>query len=76
MRAERDILAESDNSWVVKMYYSFQDVQSLYLVMEFLPGGDLMTLLIRKDTFTEQQTQFYVAESVLAINFIHEVGSC
>merc|ERR1719431_1224789 len=41
--------------------------------MEFLPGGDLMTLLIRKDTFTEQQAQFYVAESVLAINFIHRL---
>ena len=35
VRAERDILAESDNSWVVKMYYSFQDLQSLYLVSSF-----------------------------------------
>lgn len=33
-----------------------------------------MTLLIRKDTFTEAQTQFYVAESVLAIDFIHSLG--
>lgn len=74
VRAERDILAESDNSWVVKMYYSFQDTTCLYLVMEFLPGGDLMTLLIRKDTFTEAQTQFYMAESILAINFIHQLG--
>jgi len=74
VRAERDILAESDNSWVVKMYYSFQDLVCLYLVMEFLPGGDLMTLLIRKDTFTEPQTQFYIAESILAINFIHNLG--
>lgn len=39
VRAERDILAESDNPWVVKMYYSFQDTTCLYLVMEFLPGG-------------------------------------
>jgi len=39
VRAERDILAESDNPWVVKMYYSFQDQTCLYLVMEFLPGG-------------------------------------
>jgi len=33
-----------------------------------------MTLLIRKDTFTEAQTQFYMAESILAINFIHTLG--
>ena len=39
MRAERDVLAEADNPWVVKMYYSFQDVVNLYLIMEFLPGG-------------------------------------
>lgn len=37
-------------------------------------SGDLMTLLIRKDTFTETETQFYVAESVLAIDFIHSLG--
>lgn len=39
-RAERDILVEADNFWVVKMYYSFQDTVSLYLIMEFLPGGE------------------------------------
>ena len=39
VRAERDILVEADHQWVVKMYYSFQDVDMLYLVMEFLPGG-------------------------------------
>ena len=38
-KAERDILVEADNPWVVKMYYSFQDNTNLYLIMEFLPGG-------------------------------------
>ena len=44
VRAERDVLAESNSPWVVQLYYSFQDTQYLYLVMEFLPGGDLMTM--------------------------------
>lgn len=74
VRAERDILAEADHQWVVKMYYSFQDSGSLYLIMEFLPGGDMMTLLMKKDTLTEEQTQFYVAETVLAIESIHRLG--
>ena len=39
VRAERDILVEADHTWVVQMYYSFQDNISLYLIMEFLPGG-------------------------------------
>ncbi|CAK8679342.1 unnamed protein product [Clavelina lepadiformis] len=74
VRAERDILVEAENPWVVKMFYSFQDVYNLYLIMEFLPGGDMMTLLMNKDTLTEEQTQFYMAESILAINSIHELG--
>ena len=74
VRAERDILAEADHQWVVKMFYSFQDTRNLYLVMEFLPGGDMMTLLIKKDTFSDEMTQFYVAETALAIDYIHKLG--
>ncbi|KAH8860104.1 Serine/threonine-protein kinase 38-like [Schistosoma japonicum] len=74
VRAERDILVKADNPWVVKMFYSFQDSVNLYLVMEFLPGGDMMTLLMKRDTLTESQTQFYIAETVLAIDSIHKMG--
>ncbi|KAG9510469.1 Serine/threonine-protein kinase tricorner [Fragariocoptes setiger] len=74
VRAERDILVEADHQWVVKMYYSFQDAVNLYLIMEFLPGGDMMTLLMKKDTLSEECTQFYVAETALAIDCIHALG--
>lgn len=68
------MLAESDSPWVVQLYYSFQDPQYLYLIMEFLPGGDLMTMLIKYDTFSEDVTRFYIAECVLAIEDIHKMG--
>jgi len=74
VRAERDILVEADNPWLVMMYYSFQDSKNLYLIMEFLPGGDLMTLLMKKDTLTNEQTRFYMAECALAIDSIHKMG--
>jgi len=74
VRAERDILVEADHTWVVKMYYSFQDPINLYLIMEFLPGGDMMTLLMKKDTLSEEITSFYIAETALAIDSIHKVG--
>ncbi|KAG0037919.1 Serine/threonine-protein kinase [Podila clonocystis] len=74
VKAERDVLAESDSPWVVQLYYSFQDPQYLYLIMEFLPGGDLMTMLIKYDTFSEDVTRFYIAECVLAIEDIHKMG--
>ncbi|OCF75660.1 AGC/NDR/NDR protein kinase [Kwoniella mangroviensis CBS 8886] len=74
VRAERDVLAESNSPWVVQLYYSFQDTQYLYLVMEFLPGGDLMTMLIKYDTFSEDVTKFYMAECILAIEAVHNLG--
>ncbi|KIM90826.1 hypothetical protein PILCRDRAFT_94517 [Piloderma croceum F 1598] len=74
VRAERDVLAESDSAWVVQLFYSFQDPQYLYLIMEFLPGGDLMTMLIKYDTFSEDVTRFYIAECVLAIEAVHKLG--
>ncbi|KAH9447557.1 hypothetical protein Pst134EA_020783 [Puccinia striiformis f. sp. tritici] len=51
VRAERDVLAESDSPWAVELYYSFQHSQYLCLLMEFLPGGDLMTMLIKYNRY-------------------------
>ena len=42
VKAERDILAEADNEWVVKLYYSFQDKDNLYFVMDYIPGKQNM----------------------------------
>ena len=66
------MLAEVACHCIVKLYYSFQDAEYLYLVMEYLPGGDMMTLLMREDTLTENVARFYVAQSVLAIESIHK----
>ena len=74
VKAERDVLANSDSPWVVSLFYSFQDSQYLYLIMEYLPGGDLMTMLIRWQIFTEDITRFYMAECVLALEAIHKLG--
>lgn len=71
VKAERNVLAEVDSPCIVKLYYSFQDDDYLYLVMEYLPGGDMMTLLMRKDTLSEREARFYVGQAVLAIESIH-----
>lgn len=74
VRAERDILAESDSPWVVKLYTTFQDNVKLYMLMEFLPGGDLMTMLIKYEIFSIPITRFYIAEIILAIEAVHKHG--
>jgi len=72
VRAERNLLAEVGSHCIVKLYYSFQDAEYLYLIMEYLPGGDMMNFLIRKDTLNEDVARFYIAETVLAIESIHK----
>ncbi|KAI4377062.1 hypothetical protein MLD38_014752 [Melastoma candidum] len=72
VRAERNLLAEVASHYIVKLYYSFQDAEYLYLIMEYLPGGDMMTLLMREETLTETVARFYIAQSILAIESIHK----
>eukprot|EP01107_Rhizomastix_libera_P007620 TRINITY_DN22643_c0_g1_i2.p1 TRINITY_DN22643_c0_g1~~TRINITY_DN22643_c0_g1_i2.p1 ORF type:complete len:486 (-),score=108.46 TRINITY_DN22643_c0_g1_i2:64-1521(-) len=79
VRSERDALAAANavyknNPWIVKLHYSFQDAANLFLAMEFVPGGDLMTHLIRLNQFSNDMTRFYIAESALAIESIHRLG--
>jgi serine/threonine kinase 38 len=74
IRTEKDALASLDTPYVVKLHFSFQDTQNLYLVMEFLQGGDLMTILMKYDILTEEQTRFYIAETALAVHSVHKLN--
>lgn len=71
VRAEKDALSLAKDNWVIGLHYTFQDDIFLYMVMDYLPGGDLMTHLMRKDTFNENETRFYIAELVEAVDYIH-----
>jgi serine/threonine protein kinase len=74
IRAERDFLVASESSqWVVPLIASFQDTSNLYLVMDYMVGGDFLGLLIRKDTLREDWAQFYVAEMILCIEEAHRL---
>ena len=72
-RNEQQFLSKVKSEWTVELKASFQEDDFLYLVMEFLPGGDLMNLLIKKDIFTEEEARFYTAELILAIESIHKL---
>lgn len=74
VRAERDLMAEAQSEWVVQLHYSFQDANFLYLVMEYIPGGDMMTLLMRREILPEEEARFYAAETVLAVEEVHRMG--
>ncbi|CAI5688425.1 unnamed protein product [Oreochromis niloticus] len=72
---ERRILALNSSPWIPQLLYAFQDKDHVYLAMEYLPGGDLMSLLNRyEDQFDESMARFYLAELVEAIHAVHQLG--
>ncbi len=74
LRAERDFLVASENSrWVVPLIASFQDSTNLYLVMEYMVGGDFLGLLFRKDTLREKHARWYIAEMILCVEEAHRL---
>ncbi|XP_045631427.1 serine/threonine-protein kinase MRCK gamma isoform X1 [Ursus americanus] len=74
-REERDVLVKGDSRWVTALHYAFQDDEYLYLVMDYYAGGDLLTLLSRfEDRLPPELAQFYLAEMVLAIHSLHQLG--
>jgi serine/threonine kinase 38 len=76
VNAEREALSAADagNRWLTALYFSFYDEHYLYMVMSYMPGGDLMSLLIREDTFPEEVTLFFMAEAAQAISSVHALG--
>lgn len=71
---ERDILTTTRSDWLVKLLYAFQDPESLYLAMEFVPGGDFRTLLINTRILKSGHARFYISEMFCAVNALHELG--
>lgn len=71
-RTEREVLERViDCPFLVTMYYSFQTAEKLYLIMEFVQGGELFSHLYKSEHFTEDQTRFYIAEIIVALEQLH-----
>uniref|UniRef100_A0A8C0BTB2 non-specific serine/threonine protein kinase n=1 Tax=Buteo japonicus TaxID=224669 RepID=A0A8C0BTB2_9AVES len=66
-------MAFANSPWVVQLFCAFQDDKYLYMVMEYMPGGDLVNLMSNYDV-PEKWAKFYTAEVVLALDAIHSMG--
>merc|ERR1719197_782979 len=71
---ERNIMAASQCPYVVKLFYAFQSETHLYLVMEYLIGGDCASLLENVGYFDEPMARTYIAETIMAIAYLHSLG--
>ncbi|KAI9831538.1 MAG: hypothetical protein M1826_003428 [Phylliscum demangeonii] len=71
---ERDILTAAKSDWLVKLFYAFQDEQSIYLAMEYVPGGDFRTLLNNTGVLHNRFARFYIAEMFSCVDALHQLG--
>ncbi|KAH7358496.1 serine/threonine-protein kinase sid2 [Plectosphaerella cucumerina] len=71
---ERDILTTAKSDWLVRLLYSFQDDKSIYLAMEYVPGGDFRTLLNNTGVLSNRHARFYIAEMFCAVDALHQLG--
>ncbi|KAK7870291.1 hypothetical protein R5R35_001013 [Gryllus longicercus] len=73
-KTERNILVDVRHPFIVRLHYAFQTEGKLYLILDFLRGGDLFTRLAKEVMFTEEDVKFYLAELALALDHIHSLG--
>lgn len=71
---ERDILTTSKSEWLVRLLYAFQDDNSIYLAMEYVPGGDFRTLLNNTGVLHNRHARFYISEMFLCVDALHSLG--
>ncbi|CAL8090107.1 unnamed protein product [Calicophoron daubneyi] len=73
-KMERDILAAIHHPFIVRLEYAFQTEGKLYLILEYLRGGDLFSRLSKEVMLQEDDVRFYLSELILALNHLHQLG--
>jgi serum/glucocorticoid-regulated kinase 2 len=75
VKTEKEILMEMNGRpFLIDFYYSFQTEKTLCFVLEYCPGGELFNLLQKRNRFSEDQTRFYAAQIVIALEYLHIKG--
>lgn len=73
-KAERNILEGVKHPFIVDLHYAFQTGGKLYLILEYLSGGELFMHLEREGIFLEDTAAFYLSEITLALEHLHQQG--
>jgi serine/threonine protein kinase len=69
--SEYNVLKEINNTFLIKLHEFIQDNKYIYFVIDYIPGVELFTLMRTEINFTEKNTQFYVAQLIEALNYLH-----
>ncbi|OMJ73299.1 hypothetical protein SteCoe_28051 [Stentor coeruleus] len=71
---ERKILENSKSPFIARLYYAFQTTTKLFMVMEYLNGGELFFHLTQQRVFSELRAKFYIGEILLGLEYLHNNG--
>ena len=72
IKTERKILEIIEHPFVAKLYYAFQNSEKLYMLTEYMPGGEMFYHLHKDIYFSEERTKFYISEIILALIYLHK----
>ena len=70
-KIERDLLVRTNCPFIIDIKFAFQDSENLYIITEFLQGGELFFHINKERRFTNEKAKFYIAEIILAIEYLH-----
>lgn len=73
-KRERLLLELTNHPFIVKLHYAFQTKDKLYLILDWVNGGELYFHLRREETFSEERVRIYAAQLALALNHLHNLN--
>jgi protein kinase X len=73
VKNEKNCLLEASNPFIVQLYWTYRDENYLYMLLEYVPGGELFTYLRNAHKFENDKALFYAAEIVSALAGLHEI---
>jgi serine/threonine protein kinase len=68
---ERQLMLEMDHPFILKLHYAFQTPYTLYMVFDFVPGGDLFFHIKKKRHLCEKAAKFYGSQVILGLEYLH-----
>ncbi|EQC25987.1 AGC protein kinase, variant [Saprolegnia diclina VS20] len=74
MQTERDIMTKVNHPFLISLQFAFQTADNVFLVMQYVPGGELFHTLSKQGLLLERTACFYAAEMVLALEYLHGMG--
>lgn len=73
VKSEKEILSGIKHPFIIRLYWTHHSEQFLYMLLDYVPGGELFTYMRRKGTFDLKTSLFYISEITLAFEYLHSM---